>query len=58
MGFSEILPNITDPSEREELMRIIKENNAKLLQIFEDMMNISKVEAHDEIGRASCRERV
>ena len=29
-------------------MRIIKENNAKLLQIFEDMMNISKVEAHDE----------
>ena len=48
VGFSEILPNITDPNEREELMRIIKENNAKLLQIFEDMMNISKVEAHDE----------
>ena len=48
VGFSEILPNISDPNEREELMRIIKENNAKLLQIFEDMMNISKVEAHDE----------
>lgn len=48
VGFSEILPNITDSNEREELMRIIKENNAKLLQIFEDMMNISKVEAHDE----------
>lgn len=48
VGFSEILPTIADPNEREELMRIIKENNAKLLQIFEDMMNISKVEAHDE----------
>ena len=48
VGFSDILTEVTDPKEREGLMAIIKDNNNKLLQIFEDMMNISKVEAHDE----------
>lgn len=48
IGFSDVLPSITDDAERESLMGIIKENNAKLLQIFEDMMNISKMEATDD----------
>lgn len=48
VGFSDILTEVTDPKEREGLMAIIKDNNNKLLQIFEDMMNISKMEAHDE----------
>ncbi|MGN0281605.1 MAG: ATP-binding protein [Prevotella sp.] len=48
VGFSDILTSVTDEQERNSLIAIIKENNTKLLQIFEDMMNISKVEAHDE----------
>lgn len=48
VGFSDILPSVGDETERESIIAIIKENNAKLLRIFEDMMNISKVEAHDE----------
>lgn len=48
VGFSDILPSIDDPEERQNLVAIIKENNSKLLRIFEDMMNISKIEAHNE----------
>lgn len=45
VGFSDILPTVTDPNERDGLISIIKENNQKLLNIFEDMMTISKAEA-------------
>ena len=45
VGFSDILPTVTDPQERDGLISIIKENNQKLLNIFEDMMTISKAEA-------------
>ena len=45
VGFSDILPSVTDPHERDGLISIIKENNQKLLNIFEDMMTISKAEA-------------
>ena len=45
VGFSDILPTITDPQERDGLISIIKENNQKLLNIFDDMMTISKAEA-------------
>ena len=38
VGFSDILPTITDPQERDGLISIIKENNQKLLNIFDDMM--------------------
>ena len=48
VGFSDILPTVTDPNERDGLVSIIKENNRKLLNIFEDMMTISKAEASDD----------
>ena len=49
VGFSDILSSVTDPAERDGLVAIIKENNQKLLHIFEDMMTISKAEAkHDK----------
>ena len=48
IGFTDILPMVTDEEERAKLMSIVKENNSKLLRIFEDMMNISKIEARDE----------
>ena len=48
VGFSDILPTVTDPNERDGLISIIKENNQKLLNIFEDMMTISKAEASDD----------
>ena len=48
VGFSDILPTVTDPTERDGLISIIKENNQKLLNIFEDMMTISKAEASDD----------
>lgn len=48
VGFSDILPSITNEKERNELINIIKENNQKLLDIFEEMMAISKAEASDD----------
>lgn len=48
VGFSDILPSITNEKERKELISIIKENNQKLLDIFEEMMEISKAEAADD----------
>ena len=48
IGFTDIMPMVTDEQERANLMSIVKENNSKLLRIFEDMMNISKIEAKDE----------
>ncbi|MDD6864120.1 MAG: ATP-binding protein [Prevotella sp.] len=48
IGFTDIMPMVTDEQERANLMSIVKENNSKLLRIFEHMMNISKIEAKDE----------
>ena len=48
VGFSDILTSVTDPAERDGLVAIIKENNQKLLNIFEEMMTISKAEASDD----------
>lgn len=45
VGFSDILSSITDEEERQSIINIIKENNQKLLRIFEDMMNMSEAEA-------------
>lgn len=47
VGFSDILPTVSDAQERDGLIAIIKENNQKLLKIFEEMMTISKAESHD-----------
>lgn len=48
IGFTDILTSITDAEERSQLVSIVKENNAKLLHIFEDMMNMAKLEATDD----------
>lgn len=53
VGFSDILTSVTDSAEREGLIAIIKENNQKLLNIFEDMMSISKAEASDDKSKVS-----
>lgn len=48
VGFSDILSSITDEQERQSVIAIIKENNQKLLRIFEDMMNMSVAESGGE----------
>lgn len=45
VGFSDILPMAQSEEERNELIKLIKQNNAHLLRLFDDMMNISKLEA-------------
>lgn len=45
VGFSHVLPTVTDPEEQQKLIGIIDANNEQLLHIFDDMMNISKMEA-------------
>lgn len=45
VGFSEVLTNVEDESERMSLLNLIKKNNADLLRIFDDIMSMSKLEA-------------
>lgn len=45
VGFSEVLPMVQEKAERENLMALIKENNAKLLTLIDDMVSMSKVES-------------
>ncbi len=45
VGFSDILPMAQSEEERNELIKLIKQNNAHLLRLFDDMVNISKLEA-------------
>ncbi len=45
VGFSDVLPMAQSEEERNELIKLIKQNNAHLLRLFDDMMNISKLEA-------------
>ena len=45
IGFTSILPDVQDPTERESLMGLILENNQKLLRIVDDVVSISKIEA-------------
>lgn len=47
VGFSDILPMTQSEEERNELVKLIKQNNAHLLRLFDDMMNMSKLEAGD-----------
>lgn len=48
VGFSEVLMQVDDVSERERLMEIIRTNNNQLLSLFESMVNMSKAEAVGE----------
>ena len=47
VGFSDVLPMTQSEEERNELIKLIKQNNAHLLRLFDDMMNISKLEAEN-----------
>ena len=45
VGFSDILPMAQSEEEREQLVTLIKQNNAHLLRLFDDMVSMSKLEA-------------
>lgn len=45
VGFSEVLPMTESEEERQGLIDLIHENNSKMLRIFENIVNMSKVEA-------------
>ena len=48
VGFTSILPDITDDTERKGLLDLVHENTQKLLRIIDDIVSISKVEAGQE----------
>lgn len=45
VGFSDVLPMAQSEEERNNLINLIKQNNAHLLRLFEDMVNMSKLES-------------
>ncbi|MBQ7419605.1 MAG: PAS domain-containing protein [Prevotella sp.] len=45
VGFSQVLPMAQSEEERNQLIKLINQNNAHLLRLFDDMMNISRLEA-------------
>jgi len=48
VGFTSILPDITDNTERKTLLDLVHENTQKLLRIIDDVVSISRVEAGQE----------
>lgn len=51
VGFSEVLSMTQTDEEREQLLGLIRENNAQLLRLFDDMIHMSKLEAGGETIR-------
>ena len=51
VGFSEVLSMTQTDEEREQLIGLIRENNAQLLRLFDDMVHMSKLEAGGETIR-------
>lgn len=51
VGFSDVLPMAESDEERQQLIGLIKENNAHLLRLFDDMVRMSKLEAGGEAVR-------
>lgn len=49
IGFSDLLIEAVDPNEKEELMRHIEYNNASLLGLVEDIIELARVES--EVNR-------
>lgn len=45
IGFSQLLAETVDKEERNEFIRIIENNNNQLLQIINDILDLSKIEA-------------
>lgn len=48
VGFSDVLPMVQSEEERTQLVNLIKQNNAQLLRLFDDMVNMSKLDAGDD----------
>ena len=45
IGFSSLLPTVKEPREQQEYISIIENNNALLLQLIGDILDLSKIEA-------------
>ena len=45
VGFSGILASTDEPEEKQEYLNIIEDNNALLLQLISDILDLSKIEA-------------
>lgn len=45
VGFSEVLPMVEDDEERQHLVSMISQSNNQLLRLFDDIVNMSKLEA-------------
>lgn len=45
VGFSEVLSMTQTEEERQQLIGLIRDNNARLLRLFDDMMHMSRLEA-------------
>jgi len=45
VGFSDVLAMVEEKEERDQLVKLIKQNNAHLLRLFNDIVNMSKLEA-------------
>ena len=45
IGFSDVMSMAESDEERQELMKLIKNNNEHLLRLFDDMVNMSKLDA-------------
>lgn len=48
IGFTSVLPDVQEATERQALLDLIHENTQKLLRIIDDVVNISKIEAGKE----------
>ncbi len=48
IGFSDVLPLAQTAEEREQMISLIKQNNAHLLRLFDDMVHMSKLEANGD----------
>ncbi|MBQ4278516.1 MAG: PAS domain-containing protein [Rikenellaceae bacterium] len=46
LGFSELLAQTDDPAERREYMEVVSRNNELLLQLINDILDLSKIEAN------------
>ena len=48
VGFSDVLPMVSSEEEREQLIGLIKQNNAHLLRLIDNIVHISKLEVGGE----------